>query len=343
MMAAEDVDKETLHACPICDAELNEGLSFVSVRDPFGVSNETFRLVRCDTCSTYVLNPRPPMSEMGMFYDETFLADTSAPKESLLMRLAARQQELNLVSEKRWLQKHLGRGATYLDYSAGNGQIVELIRTKGKDTQVFATEFSADYRLWIADRIGADRVQESLDGFEADLRFDLISAFGVLEHVEDPRWLIESLGNRLEVGGKMMLSIPNIDSLQRHFTGKRWYSWLAPRHWHLMTLGVLKKLLEERGFRIIDEKHFFLRTTSSTLVLSLFPSLDPLLTKSSLKLLVYAVLFYLFIPFELLAAAFSRAGFAGVVAEKHDRAHPILRGGVKSKPLANDGCAKDVR
>ncbi len=310
------LNMETLHACPICDAEFNEELRVVTVSDPFHVSDETFRLVRCGTCDTYVLNPRPPMSEMGAFYGEAFLADTSAPKESFIMRLAAKQQELNLVSERRWLDKHLTPSANYPDYSAGNGQIVDLVRTKRPDTRVFATEFSKEYRDWIAGRIGPERVHESLDAFDADLRFDLISAFGVLEHVEDPRELLRALSSRLAVGGKMMLSIPNIDAVQRILMGERWYSWLAPRHWHLMKVGVLKKLLEQNGLRIVDEKHFFFRTTSSTFVLSLFPGLDPLLSTSSLKLFAYAALFYLFLPLELVAAAFSRAGFVGVVAEK---------------------------
>lgn len=111
-----------------------------------------------------------------------------------------------------------------------------------------------------------------------------------------------------------MLTVPNPQSLQRSLTGESWYSWLAPRHWHLLRLRALRQMLGEEGFQIDDEKHFFLRSSSSTLVLSLFPSLDPLLPQKPAGLLTYAFLFYLFIPFELLAAAFRKAGFMGAVA-----------------------------
>ncbi len=307
----------TLHAlaaCPICERTFGEARTTVTVKDPFGVSSDWFKLVRCESCGTYVLNPRPSMKDMGVFYESDFLMDTTTQSQSLIDRVAAKQQELNLASEIRWILRHLNDGDAYLDYSAGNGQIVELIAKRRPGARVFATEFSSQYREWIAARIGGERVRESIADFPPELRFDLISAFGVLEHVEEPRALIRELRARLTPRGKLMLSVPNPDSLQRSLTGRRWYSWLAPRHWHLMRRRTLLRMLREEGFEIDDEKHFFLRSSSSTLVLSLFPSLDPLLPQKSVGLLTYALLFYLFIPLELIAAAFRKAGFMGAVA-----------------------------
>ncbi len=313
-MTEASLARSVLPVCPICDSSFTESSETVSVHDPFGVSDESFTLVQCETCRTYVLNPRPSMDQMGIFYESDFLMDTAAARQSLMDRVAAKQQELNLTSELRWIRKHLPRGAAFLDYSAGNGQIVEMIAKQRPDAHVFATEFSSQYREWIAGRIGAERVRESIADFPAELRFDLISAFGVLEHVEDPRSLIRELRQRLAPSGQLMLSVPNPESLQRSITGERWYSWLAPRHWHLMNRRTLSAMLCEEGFEVDDEKHFFLRSSSSTFVLSLFPSLDPLLPQKASRLIAYALLFYLFIPFELAAAAFRRAGLMGLVA-----------------------------
>lgn len=308
--------RNTLTACPICKAPFASSSRTVSAKDPFGVSSEAFTLMECGTCLTYVLNPRPSMEQMGVFYESDFLLGTEVRGKSFIDRLAARQQELNLTSEIRWIQRHLPTNSNYLDYSAGNGQIVEIVSRKRRDACVFATEFSSQYRHWIRRRIGDASLRASIDEFPTDLRFDLISAFGVLEHVEDPRTLLRKLRQRLKTRGKLVLSVPNIDSLQRSIAGKRWYSWLAPRHWHLMNMRTLKRLLMEEGFEIEEEKHFFLRTSSSTFALSLFPSLDPLLPQKPWTLIAYAVLFYLLIPIELVAASVAKAGFMGVVARR---------------------------
>ena len=322
-MVSVQLKEKKLEGCPICGAPFGGDANSVNVRDPFGVSDQKFTLVECESCSTYVLNPRPSMDEMGIFYEDGFLKEETEDGDSLLVALADKQQEFNLISELRWLDHHLKDGARYLDYSAGNGQIVTLLRRRRADLSVSATEFSLAYRERIGGLIGSERVKAGLDDFPVDAEFDLISAFGVLEHVEDPEAMLASIAEKLSEGGKVMLSVPNIESFQKKIMGRRWYSWVAPRHWHLMPMPVLRGLLEKHGFDVIEEKHFFLRTSSSTFALSLFPTLDPLLKPPGWKMLIYGMLFYLLIPLELVSAVFSRAGFMGVVAAR--RGNPAAK------------------
>ena len=221
-----------------------------------------------------------------------------------------------MVSEVNMAAKHLGETSKHLDYSAGNGQILSLIQKKKPNCKYFATEFSETYRNYLISNPKIMEVHKDLSDFEEDKKFDLISLYRVLEHVQAPRELIVELRDRLEANGKLIIAVPNVYAFQRYIFGKKWYSWLAPRHWQMFTINNLKKLLEEFNFEIIDEKHFFLRTCSATLVTSLFPSLDPLKKGGGIKFVLYGILFYTFIPFELFAGCFKRSGFMGVVAKK---------------------------
>jgi SAM-dependent methyltransferase len=253
-----------------------------------------------------MLNPRPAPEEMTRFYQSDFLFSTERVSKSLVGRIAARVQELNLRSEVNWIKRHLPVGGAFLDYSAGNGQILFSVKKRRPDALYYATEWSDAFR----ECIGAKR---DIDHFDPSLKFDLISAFGVLEHVEDPEELLHRFVERLKPGGQILISVPNPDSLQRIIFGPRWYSWLAPRHFHLMPAKTILRMAGRVGLRATEEKGFFLRTCPGTFVLSLFSGLDPLKKSSRLQLVAYAIFFYAFIPVEGLFAVFRRSAFMGFV------------------------------
>ena len=121
--------------------------------------------------------------------------------------------------------------ASYLDYSAGNGQIIQKVIRSRPQVSAYATEFSQTYRNWLGQILPPGHVKADLEEF--DMRFDLISAFGVLEHVEEPRQLLELFARRLSPEGQVLLSVPNPDSLQLFLFGNNWYNWIAPRHFNL--------------------------------------------------------------------------------------------------------------
>lgn len=305
--------------CPVCTSALTDGLPYLLTNDPFRVSDKPFTYVECSSCKCWILSPRPELSEMGQFYEDDFLFNTNEaaePNKGLLARLSSAIQEWNMDSEVSFAAKHLTDGDKYLDYSAGNGQILSLVRRRKPNCKYHATEFSQTYRDYLNTILTADAVKQELSDFDTEQKFNVISFFGVLEHVQDPRGLIQEMSGRLEDGGKLVLSVPNVRALQRSMFGSKWYSWLAPRHWQMFNIRSLKRIVEEHGFEVIDEKHFFLRTCSSTLVISMFPSIDPLQSKSKLGLIFYGLLFYFFLPFELLASLGKRSGFMGIVAKK---------------------------
>lgn len=306
----------TLVSCPICDSSLDSEIN-IDVKDPFAVTDEVFKIENCPSCRTWVLNPRPDLEAMQKFYAEGFLKEQKEKvNKSFIDHLANQVQQFNLVSELSWINEYKETGSKYLDYSAGNGQIAEEFSNENKDHEVYVTDFS-DYNLKSLElKFDKNRVGRSLDDFNSDLKFDMISAFGVLEHVDNPRELLKQFSSKLNMGGKLLLSVPNPDSFQAKVFGNKWYSWLAPRHWQLITKDYLKELLANNGFEVIGEKNFFMRTSSASIVLSLFPSLDPLNAGSKFKLIAYAILFYLFIPVELVVSLFGKGAFMGVTCRK---------------------------
>ena len=190
-----------------------------------------------------------------------------------------------------------------------------LNNKKNLNLKFFATEFTNDLINFLRKEIPKCEVKNSIKDFK-NQKFSFISSFGVIDHVENPDLFIKEISYLLDKKGKLMITMVNVESWQRKFFANNWFSWIAPRHLYFMPMRVIEILLNKNGLRVIDKKYYFHRTSSSSLVLSLFPKLNPLTNKNQLALILYGLLFYLFIPIELLAAICNKGAFMGLVAEK---------------------------
>ncbi|MET7959188.1 class I SAM-dependent methyltransferase [Micromonospora zamorensis] len=91
------------------------------------------------------------------------------------------------------------------------------------------------------------------------LTADVVCAFHVLEHVEDPRAFLHAAHTTLTPGGWLALEVPNIASAAAHRLGTDWPA-LQPRYhrWHF-TPDTLSQMLVESGFRVISHDTVFSR------------------------------------------------------------------------------------
>src|SRR5205807_1625269 len=72
----------------------------------------------------------------------------------------------------------------------------------------------------------------------------------VLEHVHEPRVLLEAAHHALRPGGWLFASVPNLDSWGFRKFGRSWFPLDPPRHLLHFTPRTLRHALEECGFAI---------------------------------------------------------------------------------------------
>ncbi|NDG40654.1 MAG: class I SAM-dependent methyltransferase [Betaproteobacteria bacterium] len=77
--------------------------------------------------------------------------------------------------------------------------------------------------------------------------FDVIALWQVIEHLDKPLALLDSLAAKLAAGGVLALSTPNPDSFQFARMGKHWPHVDAPRHLYLLPAKVLIERLRAHG------------------------------------------------------------------------------------------------
>ncbi|WBB92324.1 class I SAM-dependent methyltransferase [Verrucosispora sp. WMMC514] len=87
----------------------------------------------------------------------------------------------------------------------------------------------------------------------ATLQADVVCAFHVLEHVDDPRTFLRTAREVLPPGGWLALEVPNIASAAATRLGHQWPALqLAYHRWHF-TPTALTRLLATEGFEVVRQ------------------------------------------------------------------------------------------
>lgn len=92
----------------------------------------------------------------------------------------------------------------------------------------------------------ADQLQQKL----SSQLFDVIFAFDIIEHVDAPTWFLQNIYNSLRPGGHVVITTPNINSLERLLKPQTWSGTIDPQHRLLFSRYSLRFLLQRLKFRI---------------------------------------------------------------------------------------------
>jgi ubiquinone/menaquinone biosynthesis C-methylase UbiE len=85
-------------------------------------------------------------------------------------------------------------------------------------------------------------------------QFDVITAAELLEHLPEPRLLLEEVARLLRPGGLFWTTTPHARGLSARVLGLNWRCIWPPEHLQLFSAGGLKSLLLDVGFRDIRIK-----------------------------------------------------------------------------------------
>jgi SAM-dependent methyltransferase len=262
--------------CNLCG--LDDAQVLFRKRDKLLITDDEFRVVECSGCGLQYVNPRPTESEMGKFYPEIYSWRETLKADSFptqwVRRLEKAYRYHLLRDEVSKVVKFTGRSSgRVLDIGCGTGDRLDVFRNKGFATYGIETSDSADYarehlRLEVSKG----------DLFSArfpDRFFDLVTLYNVLEHTHHPSRVCNEIHRILKDDGFLIIQVPNKDSLQYKIFKGQWAAFDVPRDLYYFGVGALRLLLGRVGFAVTKMDHFMNWWHPPTLVLSLFPSLDP--------------------------------------------------------------------
>jgi 2-polyprenyl-3-methyl-5-hydroxy-6-metoxy-1,4-benzoquinol methylase len=109
--------------------------------------------------------------------------------------------------------------------------------------------------------------------------FDVITMLDVIEHLDDPRVYLQRLAECADTSGYLLLSTPNIESLNARLYGDRWILHGAPYHTYYFGPRSIRILLEQTGWKvetiftertIFHNEHYVTETWRGQLIRALF-------------------------------------------------------------------------
>jgi len=85
-----------------------------------------------------------------------------------------------------------------------------------------------------------------------DGAFDVVTLWGVLEHVQSPRRTIEEISRITGEGALLVIYTQNAAAPEARWLGEDWFIYELPRHLYDFTEDSLAKLLAQSGFCIAE-------------------------------------------------------------------------------------------
>jgi SAM-dependent methyltransferase len=234
--------------CLLCRGDNWSPLVEAPDRTPTG-EGQWFMVVQCRDCGLCFTNPRPTADSIGQFYRSDY--KPHQPHESSGGALRWWQR---LPWPARWqnwrksLRRH-GEGRL-LDFGCGSGSFLDRMRRQG--WKVVGIDASSEAAQQARDRLGIPVLAGTLP--HPDLleeTFDVVTMWQSLEHVHEPLEALRAAYQVLAPAGKLIVAVPNIDSMPFRWFGQTWFSLDLPRHLTHFAPWTLRLMLHRAGFRRI--------------------------------------------------------------------------------------------
>lgn len=265
-------------SCPWCRCQ--QATMVLSVLDEF--NSQVFSLVRCQQCKLVRTTPLLDARELDKYYYAHYWHETA--QQNILLKY---YMQIRLNSALRLLRRCLKPDAKILDVGCGNGEMVGLMLNKGYDA--YGIE-NSEATVQHAQAYLGQRIRHGdFETMPVENTYDAVTFYHVLEHLANPRHILEKAHQLLSEDGLLLIEVPNIQSLGFWLFRKRWYSLDIPRHLYHFSAETLGEMLTQNQFEVISTSFFSLRNSPASWVVSLFPQLNPIRLRQPNTPLLYKV------------------------------------------------------
>lgn len=228
--------------CPACDS------------DDFGEEFEKlgFKYVNCRSCSTLFVNPRPGLKALRQFYSES--NSTTFWVNEFFKPVAENRRKKIFRPRAEYVKSMLGAKETPLigDIGTGYGLFLDELRKMVPKGNYVAIEPSSEM-AGICESLGFEACcsfLEDIHGMEG--RFDLLTAFELIEHLNEPLLFLSKAKAMLKPGGYFMATTLNGKGFDIQILWEKSKSVTPPHHLNFFNVSSMTHLMERAGFQVLE-------------------------------------------------------------------------------------------
>lgn len=266
--------------CDLCRSSDSEVI--VRQRDLLlNIGEDEFSIVRCCSCGLVYLNPRPARDLLGSFYPPVYYPPVSGKERPSWQRRAKKAsaqlkrwvledyygypspdgarwwhplRKILLWPEKTWREVKgryalpwRGQGKV-LDIGCGAGGNLKTLQDQGWEP--YGIEMSEIAAAHARELTGGEIHTGTLESAPFPPgSFDLVLMSHSLEHLPSPLDALRRIHRLLKDNGLLVVSVPNVHSLEFKLFGRWWFPLDPPRHLYHFDRNSLTAALERAGFR----------------------------------------------------------------------------------------------
>jgi 2-polyprenyl-3-methyl-5-hydroxy-6-metoxy-1,4-benzoquinol methylase len=224
---------------------------FAEAADPLPANGPglRFAIVRCRHCGLTYTNPRPTPAGIATFYPTGYAPHTS--RENRHNRFPSRfwSRVFGRPCPERRGDLACPAPGRLLDFGCGGGSYLRRMASLG--WRVTGLDVAPEVVQKIRDELGYPAVVGTLPHPElAPCSFEVVTMWQALEHVHSPLGVLRAAYELLVPGGKIVVAVPNFDSLPNRWFGEHWFGLDLPRHLTHFTPEKLGEMLRAAGFRV---------------------------------------------------------------------------------------------
>ena len=234
--------------CPVCTRR--EHRPFCALEDRWcNPPHLTWTIVECRQCHLLLVSPRPTVRDLDLFYPSTYYDPPTPPDDWWVRQLAC--DRVALV--QRW---HPTPGRL-LEVGFGAGDLLVGLHQRG--WEVWGVDPSVEAVRQTGAKLASVDHLKRADLLAAGLPanyFDVVVLWHSIEHLPDPRAVLQETARCLCSGGRVVIATPNGQTVQRRVFGRAWSAWRGigapPRHLFFFSPRTLSRLAQSVGLSVLE-------------------------------------------------------------------------------------------
>lgn len=228
--------------CPICGSKK---INFFCKKNSYNIYN-------CQDCEVGFVWPIP--ANLADIYQTSYFKGSSRDDDINKFGYADYEEDKKAMEETFiiYLDKisKLTFGKKIFDVGAATGYFLDLARRGNYQTS--GIEIS-DYAAKAACAKGHQVFLGNLENLENKNKYDVVTMWDVLEHLNDPKTYLKSVHAILSQGGILAINTIDKSSYWARFWGKNWHAILPPEHLFYYSVKSLRMFLKNSGFEILEQ------------------------------------------------------------------------------------------
>ena len=207
----------------------------------------------------YEVEPKPSADALAAFYRDRYYGSRDG-RSQYAFSYTEEELEHKRISPAEAERVHGGPPGRLLEVGVGEGFTLDWFAARGWEVRGidYTDEGLREFFPERLDRLTTGDALELLDRIvQSGERFDLVICNNVIEHVLDPRGLLQRLRGVVAEGGLLRLVAPNDGSWLQHEAVARGLAepefWVnAPEHLSYFDAQSLRRVLENNGWAVQD-------------------------------------------------------------------------------------------